>query len=57
MPYTHRRRSTMLTVLVILAVLALLCAVASFATARVPLGVAVILLCVISLLQVLPVAR
>lgn len=47
----------MLTVLVILAVLALLCAVASFATARVPLGVAVILLCVISLLQVLPVAR
>lgn len=45
----------MLTVLVILSVLALLCAVASFATTRVPLGVAVILLCVVTLLFCLPV--
>lgn len=47
----------MLTVILILAVIALLCAAASFATPRVPLGVAVLLLCVIALLQVLPVGR
>jgi hypothetical protein len=47
----------MISVFVVLVILALVCAIASAATNKVPLWVAVVLLCVIELLRVLPLGR
>ena len=44
----------MMTVLVLLAVAAFICAVLSAATSYVPLWVSVVLLCVVALIQTLP---